>query len=462
MATLVNDSQVLAFENEYTLGSVWQSATDAEQISAANTTEGIWRGLEWIVNPFDSADTFTEIRYHYAASCRFVVENDGSLSAVNTNIRDLLRRYIHAGPGEGTAKARPLGTPTSTSSTTSPGTNPTLTGSQIAALLDTFLGSQDWREGDGGVTPGGASDFGDLTGVIASAQIPDDIIVRRMFGDNAVGSTELGVSSVINTKIADGSVGANHLNVLAPAIDGQILSWNEQQSHMEWINTSQGGMGLSGQELVNEIDETLGNDDWQGHTIIPHVDVLPTSVGDPLVWLTHDYLDATTRSDISVAVATLQNARIGYSDGTVFPEGGTTTPDGGAMVAIWAATGLTTNYVPTMIAFDTRAHANNVSRVRFENQEHEVGTVQRFNGAWSREIVNNNAIHSPMFDLNIKRNDGSWLYTSGTGTTFEAGLYEWTGTKYEKLSASTFTMVADQSAAEAMPSDDGVFYYWNE
>ena len=345
MATLVTDSQILAFENEYTLGSVWQSATDAEQISAANTTEGIWRGLEWIVNPFDSADTFIEIRYHYAASCRFVVENDGSLSAVNTNIRDLLRRYIHTEPGQGTAKARPLGTPAPTArsapaapapSTSTPGATglpsfahyigawASLTAGEradiqigdmvlrdgrfwIAHLRDTAratepgtgtvdgwhpissafrgnvtattpprhydfedivnvadgVGNNPRAEGtwmcliEGSYTLATITDFdsvnwvhfdnadqlitrfqeiltqfatdGDfrfshLTGQIAGSQIPDDLIIRRMINDAAVGEAELGTGSVTSVKISANAITAE--KVADAAITGPKLAVN--------------------------------------------------------------------------------------------------------------------------------------------------------------------------------------------------------------------------------------------
>ena len=237
MATLLTDSQVLALENEYTLGSVWEDATDAEKVSAANTAEAVWRTFEWIVNPFDNAATFAEIRYLFAASCRFVVENDGSLSAVNTQTRDLLRRYLHTEPGQGTAKSRPLGVNTSTSTNTSGSSSTPLTGSQIAALLDAAIGT-GWREV-------GATDFWELTGTVAGNQIPDDVLVRRMFGDSAVGSVELGLHSVTTTKVADHAITEEKLG----------------QAVVDQLGGS--GGGLRGDGLITEIDETLGTDSWQ-------------------------------------------------------------------------------------------------------------------------------------------------------------------------------------------------------
>ena len=345
MATLTTSNEITSFENQYTLGSVWELATDAEQISAANTVEGIWNTLDWYENrnPFHNPEFFTSIVYLYAASCRFVVENDGSLSAVNTQIRDLLRQYIHTAIGEGSSRSRPLGAPapaarsaTAAPAPTAPGTTAppsfahyigawaSLTAVEradiqigdmvlrdgrfwIAHLRDTArttepgtgtvdgwhpissafrgnvtatmpprhydfedivnvpdgVGDNQRAEGtwmcliEGSYTLATITDFdsvnwvhfdnadqlitrfqeiltqfaadGDfrfshLTGQIAGSQIPDDLVMRRMINDAAVGEAELEANSVTSVKVAANAITAE--KVADAAITGPKLAVN--------------------------------------------------------------------------------------------------------------------------------------------------------------------------------------------------------------------------------------------
>ena len=252
MAQLFTNGQIDAFATTFTLGEIYESATSADRQQAAATVEGIWLALPWEeATPFTSTALKEQLTYHYAASIRFVLENEGSLSAVNTKINDLLRSYLGAGIGEPDARTARMvfdSTPTAANSPAGGATG----ASSFAQLAGKIAADQipDDSIAEPKLAPAvrtklnaspqaGASAFTDLTGQIAANQIPDDRIVRRMVGNSAIGTDELGTNSVTNPKVASidaskltGTIAAQRLpdgvSIFPVYTDGGTLPWTDR------------------------------------------------------------------------------------------------------------------------------------------------------------------------------------------------------------------------------------------
>ena len=242
MATLLSDTEILALSDEYIMGSVWESALSADKVKAANTIEAYWRTLPWEeTDPFQSANLNDTLRYIYAQSARFALENQDSLASINAKMNDLLRPYLGAGIGEPDARTAAMvfdGVET-TGTTTGTGT---LTGAQIVALLNDSLGATDWQSGsltgaevvaaintalgyiewqhappagldivlaidtalgstDWRTNMGGASSFSDLTGTLGIDQIANSLIVETKLSQGVRDKlNSSGVNNVVVTE----------------------------------------------------------------------------------------------------------------------------------------------------------------------------------------------------------------------------------------------------------------------
>ena len=78
MATLFTDAEIIAFADNYDMGEIWPTASDADKIAAGNNAEGLWRQLDWTVSPFLSNDVKTQTAYIFAWTTRHSLEADGN------------------------------------------------------------------------------------------------------------------------------------------------------------------------------------------------------------------------------------------------------------------------------------------------------------------------------------------------------------------------------------------------
>ena len=167
---------------------------------------------------------------------------------------------------------------------------------------------------------------------------------------------------------------------------------------------------------------------------LPQVARIPVVETSPVVFLTHDYTDAT-RADTTITPAVISGTPYyGWSNGRLFDSAGTNSRTTGCIIAITGEE-LSSGYVINQIWSYNRDCFANATAVRLRGTDYTAVSLESSLGSWVLNVTGTPTIPSAQttFTFNVRLGTTDWVYETTTGTAFEAGLYEWNVTAYERL-----------------------------
>lgn len=190
---------------------------------------------------------------------------------------------------------------------------------------------------------------------------------------------------------------------------------------------------------------------------ISTVGKLPSTEGEALVYLTHDYTEGT-KSDVIITVGFggSQDDRAGYDTGNFFFGAiGSSNKSLGPIEFILGADSSPT-YSITQIGSFNSAFLDEMNAVEIGGTEYTFAHEYVSQGMDIRDLASPpTTLSGPTFTFNLKRTDGTWYFTDGTTTRVEAGLYEWDGSQYSRVttvSSSDITSIGPLYATGTIPS----------
>ena len=180
---------------------------------------------------------------------------------------------------------------------------------------------------------------------------------------------------------------------------------------------------------------------------IPHYGRLPTANGasPDIIFLTHEYT-AGAREDATLTIGFDGNLA-GYSDG-LFTSRSYGSIDGRSPLNHIFGVGDSSSYLIDSVYSVNQNWLNEFVRVRIAGTEYTLGVLTPSRGGYFRRILSNpTALSAATLDINFRRSDNSYYFTSETGVldTHRAGIYEKllepAGLVYRRLTSAGFVHI---------------------